>query len=106
MIIVILSVITTIFAATILFLGVALNAQVTKVENLEKELDKYDEYVLEYHNMLKETYIRLKEVDDRNLFEKDDDVGGTFRDIVNIIEEISRRSDIVTDASKVEKTDI
>ena len=89
----------------LLLTSIGVNIFVVKALNINlKKLDIYEQWVLSFQDMLRQTYLHLKEVDDRNLFEKDDDVGFVFRDIVNIIEEITKKSDIVTDAS-AEKTD-
>ena len=72
--------------ATNIFLGRALNINL-------KKLDIYEQWVVSFQDMLKDTYTRLKQVDDRNLFEKDDDVGFVFQSILNIIEEIKKRSE-------------
>ena len=99
MIIVILSMALLVSLVVIIYLGLVIRTQLIKERTYIEELDKYDEYVVEYQSMLKQTYDKLKDVDDRNLFAKDDDVGFVFSDILNIIEEISKKSDIVTDAS-------
>ena len=84
----------------LLLTSIGVNIFVVKALNINlKKLDIYEQWVLSFQDMLRQTYLHLKEVDDRNLFEKDDDVGFVFRDIVNIIEEITKKSDIVTDAS-------
>ena len=62
------------------------------IRRSEKKLDIYEQWVVEYQNMLRDTYIKLKNVDDRNLFEKDDDVGFVFQSILQIVDEIDKRS--------------
>jgi hypothetical protein len=42
--------------------------------------------------MVENTYRRLKEIDDKQIFEKDDDVGFVFSEIVRLIENIKEKS--------------
>lgn len=85
-ILVILSILLLLSLAVNIFLGCALNINL-------KRLDIYEQWVVSFKDMLKDTYTRLKEIDDRHLFEKDDDVGFVFQSILDIIEEINKRSE-------------
>ena len=76
----------------LLLTSIGVNIFVVKALNINlKKLDIYEQWVLSFQDMLRQTYIKLKEVDDRNLFEKDDDVGGTFTDILDIIKTVNER---------------
>ncbi len=66
------------------FLYLALRNNLIKIQ-------KYEEWVLSVLDELQKTYLRLKEVDDRQIFEKDDDVGFTFSSILNIIDELNKK---------------
>jgi hypothetical protein len=57
--------------------------------NLIKKIEVYEEWTEMFREEINQMYRRLKEVDDRNLFEKDDDVGATFSDIVRICKEFN-----------------
>jgi hypothetical protein len=59
--------------------------------NLLRKIEVYEEWVSEFKTEINQMYGRIKEVDDRNLFEKDDDVGGTFSDILRITKEFNDR---------------
>lgn len=55
------------------------------ISNLIKKLNVYENWVVMFQTEVNQMYDRLKSVDERNLFEKDDDVGQTFQDILNIV---------------------
>ncbi len=57
--------------------------------NLLKKLEVYEEWVENFRNEIEQVYSKLKSVDDRNLFEKDDDVGFVFSEIVRITKEFN-----------------
>lgn len=59
--------------------------------NMLKKIEMYEAWVSEFRNEINQMYGRIKSVDDRNLFEKDDDVGGTFADILRITKEFNDR---------------
>jgi hypothetical protein len=56
-----------------------------------KKIEMYESWVSEFGNEVNQMYSKIKSVDDRNLFEKDDDVGGTFADILKITKEFNDR---------------
>lgn len=55
--------------------------------NLNRKNEVYESWLARFRNRLDETYAQLKSVDDRNLFEKDDDVGFVFSELVRIMKE-------------------
>lgn len=57
------------------------------VFNLNRKNEVYESWLSRFRTQLDETYKRLKLVDDRNLFEKDDDVGFVFSEIVRIMQD-------------------
>ncbi len=60
--------------------------------------DDYDDLLSnteDFYNDLKDAYIKLKQIDDREIFEKDDDVGFIFTSIIELIEKIKLKYDIV-----------
>lgn len=58
--------------------------------NLTK-VDIYEAWILEYKNQINETYQALKFVDDKQIFEKDDEVGFVFSDILEIIKDLKTK---------------
>lgn len=64
----------------------------------QNKIDIYEEWILEFRNDVNGVYRQLKNIDDKNLFEKDDDVGVIFSDIVTLIDKLKTR--IETDVKK------
>jgi len=83
MIYVILTVLLTSLILNI-FLLVALKKSFVQIDTLET-------WLLEFKLLVKNTYNKLKFVDDRRIFEKDDDVGFLFTDLLNIIKLTNKR---------------
>ena len=46
----------------------------------------------QYKNLVENTYRKLKEIDEKQIFEKDDDVGFVFSEMVKLIEFIKEKS--------------
>jgi hypothetical protein len=55
--------------------------------NLLKKIEVYEDWLNMFRTEIDSVYTRIKAVDDRNLFEKDDDVGFVFSEIVRITKE-------------------
>ena len=51
-----------------------------------EQIDQLESWLLEFKLLVKNTYNKLKSVDDRGIFVKDDDVGVLFTDLLTIIE--------------------
>lgn len=49
------------------------------------QIDILEDWLINFKKLLNETYKKLKLIDDRGMFEKDDDVGIIFKNIVEII---------------------
>jgi transcription elongation factor Elf1 len=59
--------------------------------NLVKKIEVYEDWLDMFRNEIDQVYTRIKAVDDRNLFEKDDDVGFIFTEIVRITKEFDEK---------------
>ncbi len=57
------------------------------VFNLDRKTFTYESWLKKYRTKVEDVYGQLKSVDDRNLFEKDDDVGFVFSELVRIMKE-------------------
>jgi methyl-accepting chemotaxis protein len=55
--------------------------------NLLKKVDTYERFILERQEAYIELLERIQEIDSKEIFEKDDEVGVTFDDIKTEIEE-------------------
>ena len=54
--------------------------------------NKYESMIVEFGDDVLETFINLKKLDDRQIFEKDDEVGVVFSDMVSLIEKFNDRT--------------
>jgi hypothetical protein len=59
------------------------------IMNLLKKIDVYEKWTEYFGGEINIMYRRLKSVDEKNLFEKDDDVGFVFSEIVRIVNEFN-----------------
>jgi hypothetical protein len=59
--------------------------------NLIRKVEVYETWVDTFGDESEKLYQRLKAVDDRNLFEKDDDVGFVFSEILRITKEFNEK---------------
>ncbi len=57
-----------------------------------KKIQIYESWILNYQEIVKETYLLLKEVDDKEIFEKDDEVGAVFSNIREIIQDLKEKT--------------
>lgn len=55
------------------------------------QIDILESWLVEFKYLIKNTYNKLKFVDDKGIFVKDDDVGFIFTEILNIIELLNKR---------------
>lgn len=59
--------------------------------NLLKKVEVYENWVDTFRQESESLYKKLKSVDERNLFEKDDDVGFVFSEIQRITKEFNEK---------------
>ena len=69
--IIILSLLTGLFCATTIILCYIVNS-------CQYKIDVYEGWIVEFKNDINDVYREIKIVDDKHIFEKDDDVGSTF----------------------------
>jgi len=80
------------------FLHVSIKKSLEQLELLQKQLDDSEklntelaQWVTDFGKLTGNVYKQLKSIDERGMFEKDDDVGILFQDMVNIITEYNNR---------------
>lgn len=78
--------------ATNIFLVVSLKRAFYTIDILEN-------WIVDFKSSINNVYKKLKEVDNRGIFEKDDDVGFLFTDIYNIIKITKQRVNDESDNS-------
>ena len=57
----------------------------------QKKIDIYEQWVLEFRTDVNNVYTQLQQLDDNQIFQKDDEVGVIFLDIVTLIEKLNTR---------------
>jgi hypothetical protein len=65
-----------------------------------------ESWIVEFKYLIENTYKKLKQIDERGMFEKDDDVGVLFRDIKDIIELTNKRVQFQSDDENTQSRNI
>jgi hypothetical protein len=60
-----------------------------KVEKLETQIEVQETYILEFYDLVKTSEIKIKEIDNKQLFQSDDEVGFFFTNLKTIQEALS-----------------
>ena len=60
-----------------------------KVEKIEDVVIRYDRFISEYSKQLDNTDKRLKEIDEKNIFYADDQIGWFFKEVKKIQEALN-----------------
>lgn len=68
--------------------------------------DTLESWIVEFKYLIENTYKKLKQIDERGMFEKDDDVGVLFRDIKDIIELTNKRVQFQSDDENTQSRNI
>ena len=83
-----------------LFASVAINIFLfISLKHAFNTIDSLEYWIIDFRTSIKNVYKKLKEVDNRGIFEKDDDVGFLFTDINNIIKITNQRINDESDNS-------
>lgn len=80
-----------ILIGSVILLLIMIGGLLYAIRNLLRKLEIYEEWVDDFREEIQKVYIQLKEVDDKHLFEKDDDVGFVFSEILRITDEFNKR---------------
>lgn len=84
-ILIVLSVVFTVSICLNIYLFIKMNDLFDLIETMEN-------WTSQYRTLVENTYRRLKEIDEKQIFEKDDDVGFVFSEMVKLIEFIKEKS--------------
>lgn len=85
--------VTLIILAVILTVSICVNVYFfIKMNDLLDLIETMENWTVQYRNLVENTYRRLKELDEKQIFEKDDDVGFVFSEMVKLIEFIKEKS--------------
>lgn len=63
------------------------------IDRLYEKIDTLSNWISEFKQTTENTFQKLKEIDDRQIFQKDDDVGFVFSEIVKLIEKLNKRTE-------------
>lgn len=55
--------------------------------------ETYEKWILEFRSDVNDTLEEMRAIDRQNMFEKDDDVGGIFQNLLELIEKLNNRSE-------------
>lgn len=69
----------------------ALTIQLKKIKLYESWTLEYETWTSDVRDLVKSTYIKLKNVDEKGLFYKDDDVGFIFSDLLDLLKKLNDR---------------
>jgi len=85
--------VTVIVLSVVLTISICLNIYFfIKMNDLFDLIETMENWTLQYRNLVENTHRRLKEIDEKQIFEKDDDVGFVFSEMVKLIEFIKEKS--------------
>ena len=85
-----LEIITIILGILFVILGYTTFNLLRKAEKLEDLISKYSDFIKEFGNEIEAADKRLKQIDDKGLFNSDDEIGWFFEQIKVIQKSISR----------------
>jgi hypothetical protein len=60
-----------------------------KTEKLENQIAVQEKYILEFYDLVKQSEVKIKEIDNKQLFQSDDEVGFFFTNLKTIQEALS-----------------
>lgn len=60
-----------------------------KVEKLESIIEIQEKYITDFYDLVKQSELKIKEIDSKQLFQSDDEVGFFFTNLKNIQEALS-----------------
>lgn len=89
---ILLSVLLVISIVINILLYKALRVQLKKIDLYEKWVIEYETWVIDVRNAISSTYDKMKRVDEKNLFFKDDDVGFVFSELLYLLKQLNDRT--------------
>jgi hypothetical protein len=75
------------------FLVYALRAQLKKISVYQSLLNDTTQWIDGIKSDVASTYLKMKAVDDKNLFFKDDDVGFVFQELLNLLKKLRDKTE-------------
>jgi hypothetical protein len=76
----------------LLFVSVSVNVfLLITLKKLFSQVDILEDWIINFKKSVENTFNKLKDIDNRGIFEKDDDVGFLFSDLKQIIESLNKK---------------
>ena len=79
-----------ILSLLVLFLGYSTFNLLKKLEAYEEAIEESDAFIISTRDELSRTVEGLRKVDNKGIFEDDDEVGQTFKQILKIVETLEK----------------
>jgi hypothetical protein len=57
----------------------------------QKKIDIYEQWVVDFYKDVTDVYNQMKDIDDKQVFERDDEVGVVFSDLFSLIQKLDRK---------------
>lgn len=73
----------------VLVIGYIIWNLLKKVEKLEEMINVQEKYIMDFYDLVKQSELKIKEIDDKQLFQSDDEVGFFFTNLKTIQEALS-----------------
>ena len=73
----------------VLVIGYIIWNLLKKVEKLEEMINVQEKYIMDFYDLVKQSELKIKEIDDKQLFQSDDEVGFFFNNLKTIQEALS-----------------
>jgi hypothetical protein len=73
----------------LLIIGYIIWNLLKKTEKLENQISVQEKYILEFYDLVKQSELKIKEIDEKQLFQSDDEVGFFFTNLKVIQEALS-----------------
>jgi hypothetical protein len=97
-VIVVLSLLCVLFIISTIFLFKSLKISLDKIDVYEKQLEdsnkkleEYEKWTNEVKSDVLQTFEDMKDIDNRQLFVKDDEVGVVFQELLDVIKKLNER---------------
>ena len=72
-----------------LIIGYVIWNLMKKVEKLESMIEIQERYITDFYDLVKQSELKIKEIDSKQLFQSDDEVGFFFQNLKTIQEALS-----------------
>ena len=82
-----------VFLSICLIVSIVINILLYKAAQIQLNKSQiYERWILEFKDDVLHIYERMKSIDNLQMFEKDDDVGSIFREMVDLISKLNSRT--------------